>query len=498
MLTVATEDGWTVEMSVVRRSGDRHRRAATATVLAVVVCGVAAAAPGTPAAPRPQRANVLLVITDDQPWSSLPTTAGPAAMPWLEARVSDPGDHWVRFTNAFLNVPLCCPSRASILTGRYARLTGVQSNDDGENLDESSTLATWLDDAGYQTAFIGKYLNGYPWDRGPYVPAGWDRFLAKRNLDVSTTYVGYPYVDQGVPMTAGTTQSSYATSMLAAEATAFLRAASAERPWFLVFAPSAPHEPWTPAPQDAGTLGDAVVDMPGPRAMNDVRGKPGWIRALPEIDEGAASELEEHRRRMLESLTGVDRALRSLVGEIEARNELGRTIIVFLSDNGYSFGEHRWVGKRCPYDACVRTPLVVRSPWVDAGVVSTPVSNVDLAPTIMDLVDVTAPTAGVNGRSLRPVLDDRAADDGDRRAVLIEWAGDDVVPAWRGVRTEAFSYLEHADGTIELYDLGGRLGHADPWELRNRASDPRYAAVRRALAASLDDLIAQEPVPAVP
>ena len=262
-----------------------HRRAVAASIVALLVSVVAASSSSDAVpSPGPRLPNVLLVITDDQPWDTLPAASGPPAMPWLESRLDDRTDHWIRFTNAFVEVPLCCPSRATILTGRNARHTGVESNGDGADLDESSTLAVWLDDAGYQTAYIGKYLNGYPWDRGPYVPAGWDRFLAKRNLDVSTTYAGYPFVDQGVPMTAGAGPGAYATTFLADEGLSFLRGASRDRPWFLVFAPTAPHEPWTPAPQDAGTFSDVPIVMSDRRAMNDVRGKPSWIRSQPPID----------------------------------------------------------------------------------------------------------------------------------------------------------------------------------------------------------------------
>jgi arylsulfatase A-like enzyme len=480
------------------RRDDPRRRAWVATVCAGLACaGAALAADATPGTAPERLPNVLVVITDDQPWDTLASATDPAAMPWLESRLADPDDSWVRFTNAVVDVPLCCPSRASILTGLFSRHTGVEGNGDGEDLEESSTLATWLDDGGYQTAFVGKYLNGYPWDRGPYVPEGWDRFLAKRNLDRSTTYEDYPFVDQGVPMTAGTGRGAYATSMLAAEASAFLRGASTDRPWFLVYAPSAPHAPWTPAPQDVGTLAGATTSLPGLSVLNDVRGKAGWVRRLPPIDGPTAASLEDLRRRMLETLRDVDRAIRSLVLEVRARGELDRTLVVFLSDNGYSFGEHRWVGKRCPYDACVRIPLVVRSPWTGAHEVRVPVSNVDLAPTILDLTGLATGAERMDGRSLLPMLDDRVVDAFDRDSALIEWAGDAEVPSWRGLRTEDFSYVETSDGTIELYDLTGRLGPADPSELRNRAGDPRYRDVRRSLAASLDRLMAQAPVPAL-
>jgi len=484
-----------------RAEGGRHgpgARPLVAIVVAALACAGAAAGAVSTEVTNDRRPNVLLVITDDQPWDTLPVTAGPAAMPWLEARLNDSADRWVRFTNAFVNVPLCCPSRASILTGRYARHTGVENNGDGAVLDESSTVATWLDDAGYQTAFIGKYLNGYPWDRGPYVPAGWDRFLAKRNRDVTTTYAGYPFVDQGVPFTAGTYDGGYATTMLAGEAESFLRGASAEAPWFLVFAPSAPHEPWTPAPQDEGSFDDVSIAMPDERAMNDVDDAPDWVTALPSIDPATADDLQQERRHMLETLRGVDRALENLVAEVRARGEMDDTLIIVSSDNGFSFGGHRWIGKRCPYEACVRVPLVMRTPWAGAGEVETPVSNVDLAPTILDVAGVDAVGGRSDGLSLRPALDDRVGGAIDRTAVLIEWAGDDEVPAWRGVRTAEFSYVEHADGTVELFDLAGRIGAPDPSELVNHADDPAYASQRRTLASALAALLEDDLRSAVP
>lgn len=454
----------------------------------------------TPVFPDELPPNVLLVVTDDQPWDTLPVPSGPPAMPWLESRLADPGDHWVRFTDAFVHVPMCCPSRASVLTGRYAHHTGVEDNGDGAAFDESSTLATWLDHAGYQTALIGKYLNGYPWGRGPYVPDGWDRFLAKRNVDVTTTYERFPFIDQGVPLTAGPAPQGYATTLLAREALAFLRGASGEAPWFLVFAPTAPHAPWTPAREDEGSFDGAPVGSPSLATLNDVSDAPGWIRALSPVTATDAATLARQRRRMLETLGAVDRAMEGFVDEIRSRGELGRTLIVFMTDNGFSFGEHRWVGKRCPYDPCIRTPLVVRTPWTAARTVGSPVSIVDLAPTILDLVGDVAdvPPVRMDGVSLRTWLDDATPGEVERAGVLVEWAGDLEVPAWMGIRTEGFSYIEHADGTVELYDLGGAYGPADPLELHNRAGDPRYAVVEVELGRRLSELASTLPRAAEP
>ena len=477
------------------------RRAALALAVALVACvGASFAAATTQQAHGPPAPNVLLVITDDQPWDTMPMMTGPPAMPWLEARVRDRGDRWVRFTNAFVNVPMCCPSRASILTGRYARHTGVETNADGARFDASATLATWLDEAGYQTALIGKYLNGYPWGRTPFVPDGWDRFLAKRNIGLATTYERFPFVDQGVPLTAGPSAQGYATSFLADEALAFLRGASHEMPWFLVFAPTAPHEPWLPAPGDGGRFADAPIATPSLEELNDVSGAPAWIRGLPPVDRSAAATLDEQRRRMLETLAGVDRAFEDLVAEIDARGELDDTLIVFMTDNGYSFGAHRWVGKRCQYDECIRTPLAVRFPWASAGgtSVSAPVSAVDIAPTILDLVaDAAAvPIVPLDGRSFRRWLEGAGVVDAARSGVLVEWVGDDEVPAWSAVRTDGYAYVEHADGTTELYDVEGTLGPADPEEVRDHAGDRRYARVQDELARLLEGLASALPRPA--
>ena len=242
---------------------------------------------------------------------------------------------------------------------------------------------------------------------------------------------------------------------------------------------SAPHAPWTPALQDAGSFDGVPIAMPGSAAMNDVSGAPGWVRTLPRVTGTDIETLTGQRRRMLETLRSVDRALAHLVEEIGARDELGRTLIVFLTDNGFSFGEHRWVGKRCHYDACIRVPLVMRAPWAEPGTVAAPVSIVDLAPTVLDLVGDRAdvPPVPTDGLSLRPWLGDPAREEAERTGVLVRWAGDPEVPAWVGIRTREFAFFEHADGTIELYDVAGAIGVADPRQLRNRAGDRRYLDV---------------------
>ena len=456
-------------------------------LLAVAALAVAAAAPGSlPARSADPRPNVIVILTDDQSFDTLP--ADPPAMPWLQAQISDPGGHWRWFPNAYVNTPLCCPSRASLLTGLYSHHTGVRDNGDGHLLDEDATIAARLQEAGYRTALIGKYLNRYPFGRGPYVPAGWDRWVGKGNRSDATTYYGYPFVDQGVPLTGGLAPASYATDLLAREAADFVRTAPVDRPYFLLFTPSAPHDPQTPPPRYANAF--EGLELPRPASFGTVDADaPPWIRALPPIGAETARELDAARIRERRALLAVDDAVEAIVREVAARGDLERTVIFFLTDNGVAFGEHRLTAKSCPYVECVRTPFAVRSPDVPAGTDPALVSTVDLAPTIASLAGV--PPAPADGLDLAPLLTGTGPPP-FRRAVLTEYAGGGGVPAWQGVRTADFALIRTGD-VEELYDLTGARGSPDPGETDNRIDEPAYLGVRLTLQQLLRGSFSQPP-----
>ena len=206
------------------------------------------------------------------------------------------------------------------------------------------------------------------------------------------------------------------------------------------------------------------------------------MQKLRPVDAVDRALLLAERRHEAETLLGVDDAVERIVGQLEAEGELDYTAILFLTDNGYSFGEHRIRGKRCAYEECVRTPFAARVPGAQAHDVPGLISNVDLAPTIADVV-----VPGARAVRRRAELRARAP----RRPVAIPgrrlpgMGGGPRVLAWQGIRTSDFAYIEDADGTVELYDLTGVIGHADPYELRSRAADPRYRATVRRLAAML-------------
>lgn len=436
----------------------------TLAVVALVVVGVSRVGEDGPSDPRP---NVILIVTDDQTADTLPSD--PPAMPWLQAQLADPTTGWIRFPEAIASTPMCCPSRASLLTGLVAEHHGVTSNEDGTDLDETDTLATWLHEDGYTTALVGKYLNDYPWDRGPYVPPGWDRWFAKTNDGLATTYVGYGVVDQGRWRRFGSSPDDYVTDVLGREAISFVHGAPRDRPWFLYFAPPAGHAPWTPAPRHEGSLEADPPDAPTEALLNRVVDLPGWVQGLERIDGERAGELQTARVRARETLLAVDEQLRSIWQAVVARGEQDRTVVIFVSDNGYQFGEHRWVGKQAPFEPSLRIPFAMRSPWIEGGTDRTLVSTIDVAPTIAGLAGVT-PFPEMDGLGLSEVIRGTGPQV-ERLGVPISWAGSGDVPAWSGLRTDGLTYVRWGDGTLEEYRLGDDPEQLHPVEVAPR---PRF------------------------
>ena len=443
------------------------RRFAAAVASMIALTWVAAISP--PAASLPGRPlNVLLVITDDQAAYTFPSH--PALMPWLQAQLGDPGSGWIAYDNAVVSTPMCCPSRATILTGRTAIATGVVDNHAGWRLDESNTISTRLHGAGYVTALVGKYLNEYPWDRGPYVPPGWDRWFAKTNESAETTYYGYPVVDDGRWRQFGSGAGDYVTDVLGREALAFIRTAPTDRPWFLAFTPPAPHAPGTPAPRHAGAL---ARGSPLPSEARPATG-PAWMRALPRLGPSARERLADARRQTKGSLLAVDEWLHAMVDAVVARGGWDRTVVFFLSDNGFHFGERGWVGKRVPYEPSIRVPFAVRwPPGLLGPLPSALVSNLDITPTIAALAGL--PPAPADGISLLDGVP-------PGRTVPIWWVGDEGVPGWTGVRAAGEVLIEWSTGERELFDLT-----SDPNQEHDLIDDPAWAAALARLEAGLPE-----------
>ena len=454
-------------------------RIAAAAVSLVVVIALAVAAPSA-AVPTDRRMNVVLILSDDQTFESLPHD--PPVMPKFQSLLEDPHQHWIRFPNAFINTPLCCPSRASILTGEYSNHTGVVDNSTGEELDDTRTLATALQDAGYTTGLIGKYLNGFPFGFSPTAPPGWDTWLAKLQGPQHSVYQRYVLSDHGFTAPFGTAPEDYSTDVYARAATEFIRTAPQDRPFFLMFTPMAPHSPWQPAARDAGSRTAPVGTTPSFNER-DVSDKPDWVRTLPRIAPNHARALHEDHRRAYQTLGALDDAVLDILAALQARRALDDTVVIYLTDNGFSFGEHRWVTKSCPYDDCIRTPFFVRYPSAAARTDPDPVGNVDLAPTIADLARATL-AVRPDGRSIVPLLLGAHPPDWPP-GTLSQFQGSRQIPAWWEMRTPRYAYIEYATGEHELYDVEGSVGPPDPYELENVAGAPAYADVERRLGADL-------------
>src|SRR6185503_16482028 len=260
--------------------------------LSLLAAGPAAAPPATGAAKsEAARPNLVLVLTDDQTLESL------RVMPQTRHLVGDAG---TTFANAFVSYPLCCPSRATLLTGQYAHNHGVRGNNPPGGgvgaLDADETLPVWLQRAGYYTAHVGKYLNGYGESVPPDVPPGWSRWLAL--VDPSTyTYYDYALSDGGALVHHGSAPEDYQTDVLAAAAEEVIRARAGHGPFFLSVAPVAPHlersderakgTPPRPAPRHAGRFADEPLPAKASFDEADVADKPASVRRLPRLKPAA-------------------------------------------------------------------------------------------------------------------------------------------------------------------------------------------------------------------
>ncbi|HET8741671.1 MAG TPA: sulfatase [Gaiella sp.] len=430
---------------------------------------------GAPSAPP--RLNVVVIVADDE---RLDENSGMRNVQRLLAR------HGVSFAQYVATTPECAPSRATILTGRSPDHTGVTANFGPHgyaSFDERSTLATWLHDAGYTTALVGKYLNDYTLDGDHRIPPGWDRWVALDSVP-EERYYRYTLDENGREVYYGRRPKDYSTTVLTRKAVGFLR--SARGPFFLYFAPVAPHLPAIPAPIDRGSIGRLPPLRSPAFDEADISDKPWHARFERSFTEGGIDyELNEVRRRQLETLRSLDRSVGEIVRALRRRGQLDRTLIVYVSDNGFLWGEHRLGGKIWPYEESIHLPLVVRTPWQagDGTVDPHLVLNTDLAPTIAALAGVH-PGLAEDGRSLLPLLHGRSGGHW-RTSGLVEYRGPGQLrrggpPPFRAVRTRRFLYVAYDNGWRELYDL-----RRDPWELRNLAGERRYAATELSLARRL-------------
>jgi arylsulfatase A-like enzyme len=344
----------------------------------------------------------------------------------------------VVFDNAFVPNPACCPSRTTILTGDYSHTTGVYGNFGPYGgfgaFDDRHTIATDLRRAGYRTGLVGKYLNGYGRDDFDYIPPGWSRWF-----EVKTgAYYDYYADRQGRSIHYGTEPRDYSTRVLVDRAVRFVQNAS--KPFFLYFTPTAPHGPAIADPRDVGRF--TLQGFLHPDTFGRVQdGAPAYIRSR-HWSEQRARAVDAFHRRQLDSAFGVDRAVGQLLNVLPSN-----TIVLYLSDNGILWGEHRWADKRVPYNESIRIPVILTS--LDGAI---PVSSIDPDRIALNL-DIRATLEGL--ARLHPQTDGFDLFDASwtRNAFVLEHAQpSDKVPTYCGVRTLDLMYTRYVDGEEELYD----------------------------------------------
>jgi len=468
-------------------------------------------------------ANVVFILTDDMTSSEL------AGMPSVQSLIAAQG---TSFNEAYVSFPLCCPSRATMLSGQYMHNHGVRGNFPPNGSwfkfrpHESNDLPVWLQNDGYYNVHIGKYMNGYSIVDGTLpVPPGWNEWYGKVSEDA--LYFDYNLIEKTASNPTpritfyGDQASDYQTDVFGDRAVNFVNdSAVSNQPFWLNLWFNSPHGPFDPAPRDLFRLaGTTPPRLPGFNEK-DITDKPKWLQReiRHPLRKRQIKLIDNERRRQQEQLISVDESVGDLVHALQAKGILDDTYIIFSSDNGFFRGEHRIVsGKFLPYDPASRVPLLIRGPGIPRGGVSNElVWNGDIAQTI-DQIASGSENATVDGRSFlsyaenpalrstRPILleadtgpggtgaESAHASAARARAAWVHVAGRrgvhnleqepdaiksganvETAPAYRSIRTDRYEYTVYSNGQTELYDM-----KRDPAQLHSLATDPRYRYVRR-------------------
>jgi N-acetylglucosamine-6-sulfatase len=480
----------------------------------------------TPRLAGDRRPNIVVIQFDDAVLSDLYRTLHTASgnapvLPNISKLLIQRG---VTFRNYYVSVPLCCPSRTALLTGRYARNNGVLGNGGRHggfrafrHHDYRDNVAVWLQRAGYWTAHVGKFLNGYD-SRYARIPPGWSDWQTLANDPSTAVYYGYFFNSNGrISKRYGSLSyckkfaqncpfqpeapGNYVTDVLSRKALNATRIAPRNKPLYLQLDVTAPHvDELSPSGPDPPQRYLHLLDgaraprVPGFNEPN-LSDKPSFLRHQPLLDSQQIHKIDHRYQARLESERAVDDGVGRLLSLLQRQGRLSNTYIFLTSDNGFFQGEHRFAqSKFLPYEPSSRMPLVVRGPGVPRLRSSRALTaNIDLAPTFLRIAHAR-PSRSVDGRSLLGYA--RHPDRQSRRPILLEGftrgkpvqpgrsAGSAPFASYKAIRIGPYKYIRYGDGQTELYNLTH-----DPYELNSLAWDPRYTDVAAWVAAHLRRLI---------
>jgi N-acetylglucosamine-6-sulfatase len=488
--------------------------------------------------------SFVVIQTDDQTLDQLYASFTPFggapiyAMPNTFNLIAKRG---ITLNRYYVSYPLCCPSRVSLMTGRYAHNHNVRGNVPpnagytGFSFRGAMThnLPVWLQQAGYRTIHVGKFLNGYgdePYDNGATVPPGWDAWHSIVKSDTNHYFYGYtlnnngsldgPYGDSGSWDTreygvrddfgcpfapTNGLPCFYLTDYLTSIATNELLGTPADRPFYLQLDYNAPHGDFRrPAgPEPAPRHYDSFLGAPLPHGTSqgldegNVRDKPHFIRTAPHLTGTEQHSYRVYYQKALDSLRSLDEGVKQVIDTLGGMGRLRNTYILFTSDNGFFFGEHRLLGgKFLAYEPATHMPFLMRGPGIKPGVSTGELaSNVDIAPTILELAGASADKS-IDGRSLvpflrdpslrtrRPILFESFVETSDVEANTVQARPRDTASAsilappkdYEGIRLGPYKYIAWPSGEKELYNI-----NMDPDELNNIVKDHNYFPIRNFL-----------------
>jgi arylsulfatase A-like enzyme len=430
-------------------SARRSRALAGLIVAALTLAGIAAAALAIGDGGEPSPPNILFIITDDQRATDDTMQVMPKTLQWFR-------DGGTEYTNAVATTTLCCPSRASIFSGRYTHNHGVRQNDSAQKFDLRFTLQHYLQANGYQTGIYGKYFNAWNSNRNPPDFDKWGIWPQGYGPSLGVN-------EQGVVRNV----NKYATTYISDAAVNFIQNAEANdsQPWFLDLATTAPHEPFTPDTQYASAPTPPFNTNPS-YFESDRSDKAPSVQMRTDDEATVQSD----RIQQLRTLMSVDDMVDRVFQTLQATGEDSNTIAVFASDNGYSWGDHGLEGKDAPYLDSLQIPLFLRWPGHVAADATDPrlAANLDLPVTALDVAGVS-PDIPMDGHSLLGTY--------SRDHLLVDFyrfSGQHFLRDWAVILTHDYAYLEWFDATPsessvrfrEYYDL-----NADPYQLSNVLND---------------------------
>lgn len=393
-----------------------------------------------------QRPNFLIIVTDDQRYDTM------QYMPNTQELIFNQG---VTFDEGYVTTPFCCPSRSSILTGMYAHNHWVHEN--GTPL-KFKTVVEDVHNNGYFTGLVGKYLNSwkgetrYEFDFWVSIWGGTLNDYYDPDLDVNGTWSKH---------------TGYATYIFRDYVLQFLDEANNQsKPFLLIYAPNAPHAPHTPAKEDLNLYTDLEPFRPESFNEADTSDKPLSISGKPLLTDEDIEANDNLRRRQILTLVALDRTIPDIINKLKETGELDNTVIIFLSDNGKHWGEHRFTSKSTAYEEVVKVPFALRYPdlvpvpYIDDSHL---VANIDIAPTIYELSETKMPET-IDGLSLVGLLNGTTA---WRDHLLLEAWPDRG--HWAAIHTGNMIYIETQNDLSEFYDLS-----IDPFQMDNMINDEKY------------------------